>query len=45
MAATGLLTLDELIADTRVKLAKKLRPEIVDKNIEAIRRAYQEVAQ
>ena len=37
--------IDELIADTRVKLAKKLRPEIVDKNIEAIRRAYQEVAQ
>jgi len=45
VAATGLLTLDELIADTRVKLAKKLRPDIVDRNIEAIRRAYQEVAQ
>ena len=45
VAATGLLTLDELIGDTRVKLAKKLRPDIVDKNIEAIRRAYQEVAQ
>ena len=45
VAATGLLTLDELIVDTKVKLAKKLRPDIVDKNIEAIRRAYQEVAQ
>jgi pyruvate ferredoxin oxidoreductase gamma subunit len=40
----GLLTLDELIGDTRIKLAKKLRPDIVDKNIEAIRRAYREVA-
>jgi pyruvate ferredoxin oxidoreductase gamma subunit len=45
VAATGLLTLDELLGDTREKLSKKLRPDIVDKNIEAIRRAYQEVAQ
>jgi pyruvate ferredoxin oxidoreductase gamma subunit len=44
VGATGLLELDQLIADTREKLGRKLRPEIVEKNIEAIRRAFQEVA-
>ncbi|MDD2201801.1 MAG: 2-oxoacid:acceptor oxidoreductase family protein [Firmicutes bacterium] len=44
VAATGLLELDELLEDTRIKLSKKLRPEVVDKNMEAIKRAYREVA-
>ncbi len=45
IAATGLLELDELLEDTRRKLSKKLRPpEVVDKNMEAIKRAYREVA-
>jgi len=44
VAATGLLELEQVIADTREKLGRKLRPEIVERNIEAIRRAYKEVA-
>ena len=44
VAATGLIELEQLIEDTRVKLSAKLRPDIVDKNVEAIRRAHQEVA-
>lgn len=44
VGATGLLELEQLIADTREKLGRKLRPEVVEKNVEAIRRAFQEVA-
>ncbi len=43
--ATGVLDLEELLADTRNKLEKKFRnkPEIIQGNIKAIERAYQEV--
>ncbi|MEA4884062.1 MAG: 2-oxoacid:acceptor oxidoreductase family protein [Clostridia bacterium] len=44
IAATGLLSLEALIQDTEHKLAKKLRPDVVAKNLDAIRRAYREVA-
>jgi pyruvate ferredoxin oxidoreductase gamma subunit len=40
---TGLLTIDEFVANTRDRLEAKFRPDIVDKNIKAIERAYQEV--
>ncbi|MCR4427092.1 MAG: 2-oxoacid:acceptor oxidoreductase family protein [Firmicutes bacterium] len=42
--ATNLLDLDVVLEDSRHKLGKKLRPEIVEKNIEAMKRAYEEVA-
>jgi pyruvate ferredoxin oxidoreductase gamma subunit len=43
--ATGVLELDELLEDTKGKLEQKFRnrPEIIQGNLEAIRRAYQEV--
>ena len=43
--ATGVLDLDHLLEDTRSKLEKKFRnkPEIIEGNMEAIRRAYMEV--
>ncbi len=43
--ATGVLDLEELLEDTKQKLEKKFRnkPEIVEGNLEAIRRAYEEV--
>lgn len=43
--ATGLMTLDEFLADTRSKLEAKFRskPGIVEGNIRAIEKAYQEV--
>jgi pyruvate ferredoxin oxidoreductase gamma subunit len=41
----GLLDLDELLVSVRQKLEKKFRnrPEIIDGNVEAVRRAYLEV--
>jgi pyruvate ferredoxin oxidoreductase gamma subunit len=43
--ATGVLELDELLEDTKGKLEQKFRnrPEIIQGNLEAIRRADQEV--
>lgn len=43
--ATGLLNFDRMINDTRTKLSKKFasRPEIIEGNLRAIERAYQEV--
>lgn len=45
LRSADLLSLDDFIADTRRKLEKKFksRPEIIDGNIRAIQRAYQEV--
>ncbi|HAV20478.1 MAG: 2-oxoacid:acceptor oxidoreductase family protein [Bacillota bacterium] len=40
---TGLLTIDEFVSNTRERLEAKFRPDIVEKNIQAIERAYQEV--
>jgi pyruvate ferredoxin oxidoreductase gamma subunit len=42
---TGLLTLDHLLADTRARLEKKFRgrPQIIEGNVMAIERAYNEV--
>lgn len=42
---TGGLSLDDLLEDTRRKLEVKFRnkPEVIEGNLEAIRRAYQEV--
>lgn len=42
---TAVVELNELIADTRHKLEKKFKnkPEIIEGNIQAIQRAYQEV--
>lgn len=42
---TGMLGLDELIEDTKKKLEKKFRnrPEVVEGNLTAIKRAYSEV--
>ncbi|MCK9223243.1 MAG: 2-oxoacid:acceptor oxidoreductase family protein [Limnochordia bacterium] len=42
---TNMLSLEDLLEDTRRKLEKKFRnkPEIIDGNMEAITRAYQEV--
>ncbi len=43
--ATGLLAMEDFIADTRHKLEAKFRskPEVIEGNIKAIERAYQEV--
>lgn len=43
--ATGVLELDEVLEDTKKKLEKKFRnkPEIIEGNLKAISRAYQEV--
>jgi pyruvate ferredoxin oxidoreductase gamma subunit len=43
--ATGILNLESMLNDTRHKLEKKFknRPEIVEGNVNAIRRAYEEV--
>ncbi len=43
--ATGLLKLEDLLEDTERKLAKKFRnrPEVIQGNLKAIRRAYEEV--
>jgi pyruvate ferredoxin oxidoreductase gamma subunit len=42
---TGLVDLEELLEDTRKKLEKKFRskPEVIEGNLLAIRRAYEEV--
>jgi pyruvate ferredoxin oxidoreductase gamma subunit len=42
---TGLVDFDEMLADTKKKLTKKFRtkPEVIDGNLQAIRRAYDEV--
>ncbi len=43
--ATGLLDFEEMIADTKKKLEKKFKskPEVIDGNLQAIRRAYDEL--
>lgn len=45
MAVTGLIPFDRMIKDTEIKLKKKFasKPEVVEGNVSAIRRAYQEV--
>jgi pyruvate ferredoxin oxidoreductase gamma subunit len=42
---TGILNIDELLEDTKKKLEKKFRnkPEVIEGNIKAIKRAYDEV--
>lgn len=42
---TGLLDFEEMLADTEKKLQKKFRtkPEVIEGNLKAIRRAYEEV--
>ncbi len=40
---TGLFSLDEIIEQTRHRFGKKLRAEIVEANVEAIKRAAEEV--
>lgn len=43
--ATGLLDFEEMLADTKKKLEKKFKskPEVIDGNLQAIRRAYDEL--
>ena len=41
--ATGILTVDDLVAQTRKQFGDKFGQEIVDRNVEAIRRAADEV--
>jgi pyruvate ferredoxin oxidoreductase gamma subunit len=43
--ATGLLDFEDMLEETKVKLTKKFRnkPEVIDGNIQAIRRAYEEL--
>ena len=43
--ATGIMKIDELIEDTKKKLEAKFRnrPEIIEGNLNAIKRAYKEV--
>lgn len=43
--ATGLLDFEEMLADTKKKLEKKFRtkPEVIEGNLKAIQRAYDEV--
>ena len=45
VAVTGLIPFDRMIKDTEIKLKKKFasKPEVVEGNISAIRRAHQEV--
>ncbi len=43
--ATGIVDLDTVIHLTRERLGGKLRPEVVEANIRAIRRAYEECVQ
>lgn len=45
LKVTGILDIDTVVKDTEKKLAKKFagRPQIVEGNIKAIKRAYQEV--
>jgi pyruvate ferredoxin oxidoreductase gamma subunit len=40
---TGLMDLDKFIENIRVSLGKKLRPEVVEKNMKTIDRAFKEV--
>jgi len=40
---TDVISKDNLIADTKTNLSKKLSEEVVKKNLEAINRAYEEV--
>ena len=46
MKATGLINFDDFIAGMETELEKKFahKPEVIDKNLAAIKRAYQEVA-
>jgi len=43
--ATGLVKLDSLIRLAREKLGAKLRPEIVEANVTALKRAYEEAVE
>ncbi|HHV93776.1 MAG TPA: pyruvate synthase [Firmicutes bacterium] len=45
VAAAGIMTLDQLLEDTRRRLEKKFRnrPELIEGNMAAISRAYEEV--
>ncbi len=45
LKATGLMGLDEMLEDTKSKLEKKFRnrPEVIEGNLNAIKRAYAEV--
>ena len=40
---TDVISKENLIADTKTNLSKKLSEEVVKKNLEAINRAYEEV--
>jgi Pyruvate/2-oxoacid:ferredoxin oxidoreductase gamma subunit len=42
--ATNLISLDTLLTEVEETLGKKLSPKVVTGNLEAVRRAYQEVA-
>ena len=42
--ATGLISLDTLIAEVEETFSKKFPPKVVEGNLEAIQRAYEEVA-
>jgi pyruvate ferredoxin oxidoreductase gamma subunit len=41
--ATGILTVDDLVAQTRKQFGDKFGTEIVDRNVDAIKRAADEV--
>jgi pyruvate ferredoxin oxidoreductase gamma subunit len=41
--ATGLFTLDEIEEHLRLSFGKKFSQKVVDGNVEAVRRAYNEV--
>lgn len=43
--ATGLFTLDEIEEHLRLSFGKKFSPKVVEGNVEAVRRAYDEVQQ
>jgi pyruvate ferredoxin oxidoreductase gamma subunit len=41
-SATGLVTLDHLLDDVRKSFGKKFSQKIIDGNLEAVRRGFQE---
>ena len=43
--ATGLFPVESIIEDVRRSFGKKLRPEIVEANVQAIKRAYESVSE
>jgi len=40
---TGLVSLDSVVHTTKERLGEKLRPEVVEANLTALKRAYEEV--